>query len=142
MSESVEAFFYGLYMDTDLLESLGFKPESVGKAKVDSYEINLFGAAKIVPKVNSVVWGNVIKLPKHELEAMYSFETTKAYSPMMVQITEASGSSKTVSCYNLPETTSEPFNSEYHKKLIQMLNKLEFPDEYISSVEALSENYA
>lgn len=140
MSENSEAFFYGLYMDSELLESLGFNPESVVKAKVDSYELDLFGAAKIVPKPNSIVWGNVIKLPKQDLEAMYSFETTKAYSPIKVQVTDIHGSSRAVSCYNLPEATGEQFNSEYQQKLIHVLKKQKFPAEYITSVEKLKKN--
>ncbi|MFQ5486321.1 MAG: gamma-glutamylcyclotransferase family protein [Desulfobacterales bacterium] len=137
MSETVEAFFYGLYMDSELLKSLGFMPGSVQKAKVDSYVINLFGSVKIVPKVNCVVWGNLIELPKQDLEAMYSFESTKAYSPEIVQVIESNGNTKNVSCYNVVETSGELFNSEYHEKLVQTLIRLGFPTEYISSVKAL-----
>lgn len=140
MSDSVEAFFYGLYMDPELLESLGFRPGTVKKAKMDSYTVDLFGAAKIVPKAGSVVWGNIIRLSEPDLKAMYSFDATKAYSPQMIQVTEADGKFATATCYNLPESNNNPFNSEYHEKLIHVLKKLEFPSEYIDSVKALGES--
>ena len=111
MTDTVDAFFYGLYMDPKLLASLGFKPISVEKAEANSYALDLFGSAKIVPSENSVMRGNIIKLSEKDLKEMYSFESTKSYSPEMIQVKDSNGIYKLVNCYNLPESTDEPFNS-------------------------------
>jgi hypothetical protein len=38
---STRVFFYGLYMDATLLESMGFQPRQVGAARLDNYQINI-----------------------------------------------------------------------------------------------------
>ena len=140
MTDTVEAFFYGLYMDPKLIESLGFEPITVEKAEVNSYALDLFGAAKIVPREDSVVWGNIIKLSKNDLQAMYSFETTEIYSSEVIQAKDSNGHYKLVNCYNLPESPDEPFNKDYHQKLLNLLKELDFPVDYINSLESINEN--
>lgn len=140
MTDTVEAFFYGLYMDPILIESLGFKPLSIEKAKVSSFALDLFGAARIVPRKDGVVWGNIIELSKSDLEAMYSFESTKIYSQELIQVEDVNGNNKLVNCYNLPESSDEPFNNEYHQKLLNVLKELNFPAEYIESLASINKN--
>ena len=140
MIDTVEAFFYGLYMNPELVESLGFVPMSVEKAQLNSYALDLCGAAKIVPKENSVVWGNIIKLSKVDLVAMYSFEATQNYSPEIIHVKDSKGNYKSVHCYNLPESNDEPFNREYHQKLLNLLKDLDFPGDYIVSFEVMYKN--
>lgn len=140
MNDIVEAFFYGLYMDPELIKSLGFEPQSVEKAVIDSYALDLQGSAKIVPEEGSIVWGNIIKLSKNDLAAMYSFDTTKDYSPEMVQVKDSNGNYKMVSCYNLSVSDAEAFNSEYRDKLVNLLKQLDFPDDYITRLELLGES--
>lgn len=140
MTNTVEAFFYGLYMDPALIESLGFDPVSVEKAKVSSYALDLFGSAKIIPREGGVVWGNIIELSQSDLMAMYSFESTKNYSPELIQASDINGNDKLVNCYNLPESGNEPFNSEYHLKLLKLLKELDFPVDYIASLESMNGN--
>ena len=137
MPNTVPAFFYGLYMDCELLLSLGFKPGAVKKAKLDNYAIDLHGLAKIIPNNNSVVWGNVITLSEADLTAMYSFESTKSYKAENIHVTDIDGNVVMVSCYNIHATPDEPFNLEYQKKLLPLLQKLAFPANYVNSIEAL-----
>ena len=137
MNENVEAFFYGLYMDIDLLKSLGFRPGETRKAVLESYALDLFGSAKVVPMEGSYVWGNIINLPREDLTAMYSFESTKEYVPETLQVKDSKGNYKQVSCYNLAKSDSESFNKEYHGKLLKIIERLEFPEEYIQNMKAM-----
>jgi len=138
VTDTVQAFFYGLYMDSELLRSLGFVPGSVIRARLDSYALDLFGLAKIIPNNNSVVWGNVISVSEQDLTAMYSFETTKSYKAESVQVFDIDGNAMSVNCYNTAASPNLPFNSEYQLKLVKLLKKLEFPVDYIASVNALN----
>jgi len=135
MTQIVSAFFYGLYMDTDLLKSLGFHPVAAHKAVLRSYALDLFGPAKIVPRTGGIVWGNIVTLPGKDLIAMYSFEATRAYAPETVEVTDGDGNPISVCCYNLPKSDRDPFNHEYYEKLILTLKKLDFPSEYIVSLK-------
>lgn len=135
--ETAEGFFYGLYMDPDLLRSLGFNPSAPRIAAVESYALDLHGAAKIMPRQGGIVWGTLIKLPKADLAAMYSFETTKQYQPERIQVKTIDGEIVDATCYNLPRNEQASFNSEYLEKLLVITRKLGLPGDYIASLENL-----
>lgn len=140
MTKIVEAFFYGLYMDADLVNSLGFHPQGTVKAVLESYALDLHGLAKVVPQEGSVVWGNVLSLPEDELQAMYAFESTKVYAPEMMTVKDVHGNAKQVGCYNVPPSPDAAFNGAYQEKLLQLLHREDFPAEYINIIETMAGN--
>ena len=137
MGKLVEAFFYGLYMDPALLESTGFKPSDPRLARIEGYKLELNGVAKIVPSDGANVWGQLIKLSQADLEAMYSFETTKMYRPEKFTIILANGEEIEAGCYNAPADESAVFNDEYLGKLIKAAERLGLPGDYIQTLEKM-----
>jgi hypothetical protein len=136
-SGQVEGFFYGLYMDPELLLSLGFRPAASRMARLESHELELKGSVKIVRKQGSTVWGILIKLPEKDLKAMYDFETTKAYRPEIVNVITNDGENIAVSCYNLPVDETAELNIGYLEKLIPVARRLNLPIEYIKKLERI-----
>lgn len=136
--ETVEAFFYGLYMDPDLLNSLGFNPSQPVVACVESYALDLRGPAKIIPSQGSTVWGTLMTLPASDLDAMYAFDTTKHYKPEKVTVKTVEGSVVSACCYNLPVNSSGTINKDYLEKLIPTAHKLGLPGDYIKTLEAMN----
>ncbi|MDH5324869.1 MAG: gamma-glutamylcyclotransferase [Gammaproteobacteria bacterium] len=138
MNQSIEGFFYGLYMDSDLLRSLGFSPGLARMAVVHNYELDLHGFAKLVPKQGGEAWGMLIQLPESHLRAMYAFETTKHYKPERITVVcIESGQEVEATCYNVPVQPEFPLNKEYREKLVQAMKKLGFPQkatEYVCSL--------
>lgn len=132
-----ECFFYGLYMDVELLKYLGFNPNSAHTAVLEGYALDLRGSAKVIPRQGNQVWGMLIKLPPADLQAMYSFETTRHYTPEQVAVNLPDGEQVQACCYNLPASNDEPLNLEYRDKLLVVIHKLGFPDEYIGMLEGL-----
>jgi hypothetical protein len=59
-------FFYGLYMDAGLLESMGFRPRTVGPARLAGYRLRLGGRATIVPAAGASAFGFLHDLPREE----------------------------------------------------------------------------
>lgn len=137
MTKLVEGFLYGLYMDEELLKSLGFNPVSSRMAMVESYELDLRGLAKIIPKDNSQVWGMLVKLPEDDLLAMYSYETTKVYKPEIVNALIEGRNIISACCYNVPKSNDAALNSEYLEKLILIAKKLNLPIAYIKKLELI-----
>lgn len=137
MGNLVEGFFYGLYMDIELLESLGFKPVSTRMGHAESYELDLKGMAKIIPREGSQVWGMLITLDESDLDAMYSFETTVDYKPEKIQVTLGDGHQVTVPCFNVPPDSNAAFNTEYLEKLIPVVTRLGLPDKYINTLKMM-----
>lgn len=134
--EKIDAFFYGLYMDADLLRSLNIKPENPRVARVDGYRLDLRGAVKALPQEGERVWGIIFRLPQEDLDKMYGGPKTKLYKrEEMLAVTE-DGQAITVGCYNQPEDSSAAFNSEYCDQLIPAMRKAGLPSEYIDTIHA------
>jgi len=137
MEDLVEGFFYGLYMDPGLLTSLGFEPIESRVAKLDGYELDLHGLAKIIPKSDSTVWGMLTKLRRSDLDAMYAFETTKAYKATAVEVTTADDAAVSVVCYNVPADDGAEFNREYLEKLVEVAKKMKLPGHYLQRLVSM-----
>lgn len=137
--EKTDAFFYGLYMDADLLRSLGIVASNARVARIDDFELDLRGAVKVLPKKGKSVWGVIFELSKPDLNKMYSGPKTKAYQPSQVRAVTTGGETLEVGCYNQPEDPGALFNSAYMAKLIPAMEKAGLPSEYVAKMRALAE---
>lgn len=137
MNKLVEAFFYGLYMDEDLLRCLRFTPAGSQKVYLPCYQLDLRGQVKITPHKDSRVWGMLISLPESHLQAMYDFESTRDYVSGSVDVVTEQGGIVAANCYNLPEDSEAEPNLEYLEKLVTLLIKLHFPEDYIASLKKI-----
>ena len=134
----VEAFFYGRYMDPDLLLSLGVHSGEARSACLENYRLDLRGKVKVVTEAGTSVWGMIIPLSAHDLEALYAGPATRDYQPERQRVVTASGERVDVTFYNLPVDASSPLNKDYLGKLLETLAKVDIPREYLRSLEALT----
>ena len=140
MSEKlIEGFFYGLYMDPDLLRGINVNPVDPRPAYLANRQIDFKGLVKVITKPDQKVWGMLIKLTKSDIEAMYSVEAAKVYSSESVLAILDDGHSIQATCYNLPINEQAELNRDYINKLLPILKKLSLPAPYIQEVEGLLE---
>ena len=138
MEESMgEGFFYGLYMDPDLLKGLKYSPHNPRIAYVEDYQLDLRGVAKMIPQQGSKTWGMVIQLSQADLDQMYGSEATKSYQPETMTAILQDGQAVQTACYNLPPDQSAELNRMYGFKLLAILKKLSLPADYIWEVEGM-----
>ncbi len=130
MDKQVNGFFYGLYMDPELLASLGHEPLAAQPAKLTHFALDLHGLAKVLPQEGATVWGMLIKLRQRDLAAMYSLPTTRRYSPQQVEVITLDNETVPAQCYNVPASPDAAFNGEYLDKLLEVVNKVGLPAEY------------
>ena len=118
-------FFYGLFMDEELLRSKGLQPEGAERAAVDGLSLRIGQRAALVPSPGGRVHGLVFSLPLSELERLYSEPSVEAYRPQAVLAQLASGGVVAALCYNLPqpplptERNPEYARSEEHTSELQ-----------------------
>lgn len=129
-----DVFFIGLYMDAELLGSLGVEPREPRVARLDGHDLDLRGAVKALPQPDQSVWGVVYRLTDAELETLYSGPKTKLYQPGTVEVTTEDGQTLTLVCYNQPEDPSAPFNVDYCDKLIPAMKRAGLPASYIELI--------
>lgn len=129
-------FFYGLFMDEELLRAKGLEPQGVELAAVDGFVLRIGQRAALVPAPGGRVHGLVLSLTLPELDRLYSEPSVQAYRPQAVLAQLASGGVIAALCYNLahPPLLSER-NPEYAAKLRALAQKIGLPAEYVASLQ-------
>jgi hypothetical protein len=129
-------FFYGLFMDEELLRFKGLQPEGAEHAAVEGFALRIGQRAALVPTPGGRVHGVVFSLTLNELERLYSEPSVQAYKPQAVLAQLASGGDVAALCYNLPEPPlPTERNPEYASKLRAVARKVGLPSEYVASLQ-------
>jgi gamma-glutamyl AIG2-like cyclotransferase len=130
-----EVFFYGLFMDEELLRAKGLKPETIELAAVDGLALRIGQRAALVPSSGGRVHGLVMSLTLAELDRLYSDPSVQAYQPQAVLAQLAGGGTIAALCYNLarPPAPTER-NPEYAAKLRAVAQKVGLPTDYVATL--------
>ena len=133
---SSRVFFYGLYMDVELLESMGFQPKSVGAAKLVDYSLDIGERATLVPDPGRVTYGYLLDLDDDEVSKLYSRPEVVDYRAESVEaVLLIDGSKHRALCYILPESKlGGKTNTAYAEKLATLVWKLGLPAEYVNEI--------
>lgn len=135
LHKPVDGFFYGLFMEADLLRKLGVDPVNPRRAFVDDYQLLIGERATLTPSSGSRVYGMAFELKQEELDVLYSTPGLEAYRPVNITAQDMNGSAFSALCYVLPAGLLDgESNPEYATQLREVLGRLEFPAEYIESI--------
>jgi Gamma-glutamyl cyclotransferase, AIG2-like len=130
-----DVFFYGLFMDPDVLRDAGVSPQSPEIAVLDGYELRIGDRAALAPKETARVYGVVMSLRLREIAQLYAEESVAAYRPEPVLLTLAGGQRLAALCYNLavppPAGTG---NRVYAAKLRGAARKVGLPADYLATL--------
>ena len=131
----IDGFFYGLFMDSDILRASQVVAANPRRAYVGGYALRIGRRATLVPAPEARVYGMVFALTHDELEKLYTGPGLEQYRPEAILAHSMTGESWPALCYNLREVPEpDETNTEYAKRLREVLGKLEFPPEYIASI--------
>ena len=132
---SADVFFYGLFMDQELLYSKGVTPERMEVAWVDGLELRIGRRAALAPSERGRVYGQVMTLTLRQLDKLYADPGLEAYRPEAVLAHLSGGGTIAALCYNLPQPpAASERNPEYVDKLRAVARKVGLPAEYIASI--------
>jgi hypothetical protein len=132
----VDGFFYGLFMDSDVLREGGVLPENPRQAFVDGFALHIRERATLVRSAGARSYGMLFALTHEELDRLYSAPGLADYRPEAVLAETLEGENVPALCYNLmePQHGIEP-NTQYAARLRATLGKLGFPATYIDSID-------
>src|SRR3954453_3407633 len=109
-----DVFFYGLFMDQDLLRAKGVQPERVERASLSGMSLRIGERAALVPAPGEEVHGIIMSLTVAELERLYSEPSVAMYRSQAVLVCPESGGVTAALCYNLPDPpVAEVRNPDY-----------------------------
>src|SRR5215471_13086885 len=131
----IEVFFYGLFMDADLLRKKGVNPVYMRPASVPGFALRIGQRATLVRSLNGLTHGILMELTHAEVEQLYSESSVRAYRPEAVLCELNDGLRIPALCFNLPEPPrAEEANSEYAAKLRDLAVRLGLPSNYVDSI--------
>ena len=109
-------FFYGLYMDPDILKERGVDAAPIGSGHLDGYRLRIGKNATLIAEEGAKAWGMVYSLSEEESERLYG--DLPQYEPKTVVIHTKNGEAVSAWCYLLKEIPDEgEKNNDYWEKL-------------------------
>lgn len=133
--DAVAVFFYGLFMDTEMLLARGFAPSGTRHAVVTGYALRIGRRATLVARDASRVYGVVTFLRPDELDRLYADPSLVDYRPVRINAAVGDGETVQATAYVLPHPPGEDeANPEYAARLRDLCLRLKFPSSYVSSI--------
>lgn len=122
-----EVFFYGLYMDPEILQHKGVEPRNPRPAEVKGYELRIGTMATLLRSAGKVAHGMVYSLSHEEINRLYWGAGLDDYKAEAI-LARINGTDAAVLCCNLlnPPVENES-NLEYEEKLVLTMNRLGLP---------------
>lgn len=132
----IEVFFYGLFMDAELLRAKGVNPINIRSASLPGFALRIGQRATLLPDPNGTAHGILMQLIPEEIERLYSESSVRAYRPEAVLCRLSNGPGIPALCFNLsvPPLPDEA-NSEYATKLRHLAQRLGLPPDYVASIQ-------
>jgi len=135
-SRRIAVFFYGLFMDADLLRAKGVQPVDSRRASVSGFALRIGQRATLLPKSGARSHGILLELTHAEVDQLYSEASLRAYRPEAVLAELSDGSRVPALCFNLVEPPApEERNAEYAAKLRDLAHRLGLPSEYVDRIQ-------
>ncbi len=128
-------FFYGLFMDENLLKEKGLNPLGAKLAHIDGYGLRIGERATLTKSALERSYGTVIQVSEEELGILYDDESVVGYFPEKVTAADTEGSTLKAVSYILPMEKLSRKNSKYAKALSIVARKIGLPEEYVREVE-------
>jgi hypothetical protein len=131
----IDVFFYGLFMDEEVLRAKGVTVTHLRPALVLGFQLRIGKRATMVPAGSGRVFGLIAALSHVDLERLYSEPSLHDYQPEAVLVHLANGETLAALCFNLVEPPlADDLNPEYASKLRALAERLHFPADYIRSI--------
>ena len=132
----VDVFFYGLFMDKELLRKRGFDPTNERVASVRGFALRIGQRATLVPSADHVAYGVVMSLSHEAIDALYSEASVRVYRPEAVLARFSDDALAPALCFNLPLPPGpDEHNPEYAAKLRALASQFGFPADYVASIQ-------
>ena len=89
----VRVFFYGLFMDPELLTEQGLNPGNTSIASLPGYQLKIGERASLLESEGACCHGTVIELDNAELQALYRGDGVEDYEPVNVDAVDSNNRS-------------------------------------------------
>jgi len=135
----VWTFFYGSYMNLEVLKEVGLKPEQYEVAKLSGFDIEILPLANLVRSNKHCVYGIIASTTHEQLKLLYAHAQNVlggTYLPEAVLVETLDGKLKPVMCYISSTIKPASAANDYIDKIVKAASEFKFPRWYINRLES------
>lgn len=129
-------FFYGSFINVDVLADVDMVPEDVRTARLPGFEIRIEPLANLVRSERHCVYGILCRAGHEELRRLYGQGWVGTYLPEAVLVETRDGGRHPALCYIAPSRDTAPASNDYIDRIVGPARKLGFPAWYIERLES------
>src|SRR5262249_43610301 len=132
---AVWTFFYGSFLNLDVLKQAGYVPKRFEVARLSGFDIRIQPLANLVRSDRHCVYGIVAPATHEELRRLYSQDWVGTYLPEPVLVETLDGKWLPALCYLAPSQEPRPPAADYLDRIVGPARRHGFPDWYVARLE-------
>ena len=135
----VWTFFYGSYMNLNVLKEVHLIPERYEVAKLNGFDVQIRPLANLIRSEQHCVYGIIATATHEELRRLYAHAEQVLggiYLPEAVLVERRDGAWIPALCYIAPSMEPQPTTSEYVDRIVRPAKEYGFPAWYIERLES------
>jgi len=144
MEPKVWVFFYGSYINPDVLKEVDLVPEHWEVARLAGFDLIIAPRANILRDPAQVVWGILATATHTELARLYLDHAKgilgEVYLPEAIMATDEHGRLRPAMTYISPAMESRPAEHAYVERIARPAEQFGFPDWYVAKIRSFSLN--
>ena len=133
---TVWTFFYGSFMDLDVLKQSDYVPEHYEVARLNGFDIRIQPLATLVCSDHHCVYGIVAASTHEQLRRLYSQDWVGTYLPEPVLVEALDGKWRAAFCYIAPPGEPRVSSTDYIDRIVGPAKRYGFPAWYIARLES------
>ena len=142
MSRAVAVYFYGSYINDQVLAESGITLTHWDAARLDGFDIVIAPRANLVPKDGASVYGILTQVTHEQLERLYHHARTvlgETYLPEAVMVTTNANRQYPALCYICHDMVPRSPDPAYVSRILTPGRKYGFPEAYLARIEATAD---
>jgi hypothetical protein len=133
---TVWVFFYGSFINRDVLKQAGYVPDRFEVARLNGFDIQIRPLANLVRSGRHCVYGIVAPATHEQLRRLYSQDWVGTYLPEAVLVETPDGTLRPALCFIAPSPEERPAADDYIDRIVGPARKYGFPDWYVARLES------
>jgi hypothetical protein len=137
----VSTFFYGSFMNPEVLAKADVRASETRMARLDDWELRIAPRATLVPAAGRSVYGVLAQLTHPDLDKLYTKDWFGfgAYLPEAVIVSDSARHRLPALAYISWEPPGDKPTAEYLGKMVSVASELGFPDWYVRHIESFGQ---
>lgn len=134
---SVATFFYGSYINRDVLREVELVPQRFEVARLPGYDLSIRPLANLVASSQHSVFGMLASATHAELDRLYRHAQEVlggVYLPHPVLVFGLAGQAEPALCYIAPSLSPSAPDPAYVRRILEPAREYGFPDWYLERI--------